>query len=138
DDKTLVSGSMDQTIKLWDLESGRNLLTVFVATDSEWVAWTPEGYYTSSLNGDRYIAWHVNKGIDKAAEYYTAAQFQKQFYRPDVVAEYLQSRDIKLAVKAANEKRGATVATRPQTSNAGAPDILSSIPPVVIITAPKD
>ncbi|HZF13379.1 MAG TPA: WD40 repeat domain-containing protein, partial [Thermoanaerobaculia bacterium] len=44
DGKRLVSGSADQTVRLWDLTTGANLLTVFAATDGEWVAWTPQGF----------------------------------------------------------------------------------------------
>jgi Caspase domain len=99
------------------------------------VAWTPEGYYAASLNGDRYIGWHVNRGVDQAAEYYSAAQFKSQFYRPDVVHEYLRTRgDLALALKTANEKRGGGVGV---ASNAAAPNILSIIPPVVFIRSPK-
>ncbi|MBI1764504.1 MAG: WD40 repeat domain-containing protein, partial [Acidobacteria bacterium] len=104
DNRTLVSGSADQTIRLWDLESKEKevkpLLSIFVAQDNEWVAWTPQGYYTASLNGDRYIGWHVNHGIDQAADYFPASQFKEQFYRPDVVNEYLRTRgNLELALK---------------------------------------
>ncbi|HEX8174188.1 MAG TPA: hypothetical protein VF543_03605 [Pyrinomonadaceae bacterium] len=111
DNRTLISGSSDQTIRLWDIQAAinnggnANLLSIFVGADDEWVAWTPQGYYTSSLNGDKYIGWHVNQGEDKAAKYYTAAQFQKQFYRPDVVFEYLKTRNIQVAARNANQKR---------------------------------
>ena len=44
DNRTLVSGSADQTVRLWDIATGQNLLTVFVGADHEWVAWTPQGY----------------------------------------------------------------------------------------------
>jgi len=135
DNRMLVSGSADQTVRLWDIATGRNLLTIFVAADNEWVAWTPEGYYADSLNGDRYIGWHVNRGVDQAAEYYSAAQFKSQFYRPDVVLEYLRTRgDLALALKTANEQRGGGSAAAP---NAAAPNILSLIPPVVFIRSPR-
>jgi len=135
DNRTLVSGSDDQTVRLWDIASGRNLLTIFVAADNEWVAWTPEGYYAASLNGDRYIGWHVNRGVDQAAEYYSAAQFKSQFYRPDVVHEYLRTRgDLALALKTANEKRGASFAVNTNTEK---PNLLTLLPPVVVITAPE-
>ena len=35
DGKTLVSGSADQTVRLWDMETSNNLLTVFVGADEE-------------------------------------------------------------------------------------------------------
>jgi WD40 repeat protein len=129
DGKRLVSGSDDQTIRLWDLTTGTNLLTVFVATD-EWVAWTPRGYYTSSLHGDRYLGWHVNQGVDRAAAYYPAAQFQ-QLYRPDVVAEYLKDGDIEKALARANVRRG------PSTAPASAVASIDAIlPPLVYVVEP--
>jgi WD40 repeat protein len=135
DGKTLVSGSGDQTVRLWDvtLTSCRNLLTVFLGSDDEWVAWTPQGYYTSSLKGDKYIGWYVNQGLDHAAKFYPAAQFQKQFYRPDVVSEFLKSRDIDLAVKSANERRGGEVRTQAVLTSA---NVQQWLPPVVFINSP--
>lgn len=90
DSRFLVSGSSDQTVRLWEIDTGKLLLTIFQGTDNEWVAWTPEGYYTSSLNGDKYIGWHLNNGEDKAADYYSAFQFERILYRPDYVNAYLQ------------------------------------------------
>ncbi|MDM8554485.1 caspase family protein [Desulfococcaceae bacterium HSG7] len=90
DGKWLVSGSADQTVKLWDLASGKNLLTIFHSTDNEWVAWTPEGFYTSSENGGRFVGYHINRGEDKAADYVRVEQIGKLFYRPDLVAKKLQ------------------------------------------------
>jgi len=89
DSRFLVSGSADQTVNLWEINSGKLLLTIFQGTDKEWVAWTPEGYYTSSLNGDKYIGWHLNNGKNKAADYYSAFQFERILYRPDYVNAYL-------------------------------------------------
>ena len=131
DGRWLVSGSYDQTLRLWDRATGENLLTVFVAVDGEWVAWTPEGYYTSSLHGDRFIGWHVNQGAAHAAAYYGAAQFERQFYRPDVVAEYLKDGDIGKALARANARRGPGVAPAPAVAS-----IAAILPPRVDVTEP--
>ena len=48
--------------------------------------WTPQGYYAASPDGDRFIGWHISRGVDKDAEYVGAAQFKKRYYRPDIVA----------------------------------------------------
>jgi WD40 repeat protein len=135
DGKRLVSGSYDQTVRLWDLATGINLLTVFVATDGEWVAWTPEGYYTSSLHGDRYIGWHVNQGAAHAAVYYSAAQFQRQFYRPDVVAEFLKDGDIRKALARADSRRGPPGPPGPDTAPLPAvASIATIVPPRVEVS----
>jgi len=121
DGTRLVSGSDDQTVRLWDLATGINLLTVFVATDGEWVAWTNQGYYTSSLRGDRYIGWHVNQGAGHAAIYYPAALF----HRPDVVAEYLRGGDIKKALASANVRPAMAITP-----------IETMLPPLVYVAEP--
>jgi hypothetical protein len=108
-------------------------LTVFAGSDNEWVAWTPQGYYTSSANGDKYIGWHVNQGLDRAAVFYPAAQFQKQFYRPDVVAEFLKTRNIDLAVKTANDRRGGEFRSQPVLTSA---DVQAWLPPLISISSP--
>ena len=85
DGRLLVSGSDDQTIRLWNQKTRELIVTLFHSTDSEWVLWTPQGYYASSPNGDRIVGWQINKGPDQAAEYVTASQLRHQFYRPDIV-----------------------------------------------------
>lgn len=137
--RTLVSGSADQTLRLWDIESGKNILTMFAGGDGEWVAWTPEGYYASSLNGDKYIGWHVSKGIERSAEYYPAAQFQRQYYHPNIVADYLKSRDIKMALRRANEKLGKPPDPAAEVPPSGpAVNVTNIVPPIVLFTSPGE
>jgi WD40 repeat protein len=81
----LVSGSDDQTIKLWNLHTGECLATLFVTSDNEWVCWTPQGYYAASAGGEKYIGWHLNQGIDKPAKFYPVSVFRKQFHQPELV-----------------------------------------------------
>lgn len=89
DGRLLVSGSQDQTMRIWDLDSRKNLLTIFHGDDDEWAAWTPEGFFDASPNGDKYIGWHVNQGEDKAAKFFSATQFRRYLYRPDIVINTL-------------------------------------------------
>ena len=139
DNRTVVSASADHTLRLWDIESGTNILTMFVGPDNEWVAWTPEGYYTSSLNGDKYLGWHASHGTSKNADYYPAAQFQKQYYRPSVVAQYLKSRDIKLAIQQESLSAGRPLPSpEPEITSGPAIDVTTIVPPVVYFTAPED
>ena len=49
----LVSGAGDQTVRLWNLKTRELIVSMFVGTDGEWVIWTPQGYYASSPGADR-------------------------------------------------------------------------------------
>ena len=133
DNRFLVSGSDDQTVKLWEIDSGRLLLTIFQGTDNEWVAWTPEGYYTASLNGDKYIGWHINRGENRSALYYPTSRFSKQFYSPKIVAKYLETGgDIKEAIRLVNLERP----RRKKIKETIVSDIDNILPPAVFFQIP--
>ena len=51
----------------------------------------PDGYYMSSVYGDNFIGWHVNRGEDLTPDFYRAVQFDRILYRPDVVSGAFQS-----------------------------------------------
>ncbi len=102
DDRLVVSGSADQTVRLWNLRTGALLVSIFVGRDDGWVAWTPQGYYTAGGGGERYVGWHVNRGVDRQAAFYGVGQFRERFHRPDVVNRTLELGD---AERAASEVR---------------------------------
>ncbi len=85
DGRILASAGNDQTLKLWNLKTAECLATLFVASDNEWVCWTPQGYYAASAGGEKYIGWHLNQGEEKSAEYYPVSVFRKRFHRPALV-----------------------------------------------------
>ncbi|RKZ74167.1 MAG: hypothetical protein DRR19_30345, partial [Candidatus Parabeggiatoa sp. nov. 1] len=91
-------GSDDQTVRLWDVETRENLLTLFHGSNGEWVAWTPSGHYAASPNGDKMVGWQINRGVDKAADYVKAAQLRDSLYRPDVIDATLRLRSVKQAI----------------------------------------
>nr|VFJ54228.1 MAG: WD40 repeat [Candidatus Kentron sp. FW] len=133
DGRFLVSGSADQTVRLWELATGKLLLTIFPAADGEWVAWTPEGYYTASLNGDRLIGWHINQGENKLARYYPAERFAGRFRKPRVVANYLATGgDIDEAIRLANLE----LPRRERVEQTSSADLLALAPPMVMIAQP--
>jgi hypothetical protein len=98
DGQFLVSGSDDQTVRLWDVDSRENLVTLFQGHNREWVAWTPTGHYIASPKGDDMVGWQINRGVDKAADYVKAAQLREHFYRPDIVANAIRWRDVSRAI----------------------------------------
>jgi len=134
DSRFLVSGSGDQTVRLWEIDTGKCLLTIFQGTDKEWVAWTPEGYYTSSLKGDKYVGWHINRGEDKSALFYPASRFAKQFYSPKIAAKYLETPgDIDEAIRLANLESPRRKKTKKTTIS----DIGTIVPPAVFFQIPS-
>lgn len=85
DGRLLISGSQDQTLRLWNLATRELIVTLFHSTVGEWVLWTPQGYYTGSPGADRFVGWQTNKGPSRSAEYVGAAQLRQHLYRPDIV-----------------------------------------------------
>ena len=132
DGRFLVSGSDDQTIRIWDLSNlGREsktypLLSIFVGTDNEWVAWTSKGYYTCSLKGDRLIGWQIDYGPDRQSDFYTVDRFAATFYRPDVVAAALAAGSETEGIKQVSQTR----------QTAEQVDLRGLLPPTVFFVEP--
>jgi WD40 repeat protein len=61
DGKTLASGCVDNTVKLWDMGSGENLVTLKGHGDAIWsVAFSPDGKTLASASADKTIKlWEV-------------------------------------------------------------------------------
>ncbi|MGO9683962.1 MAG: caspase family protein [Beijerinckiaceae bacterium] len=92
----------DGTIRWLRLSDGEEVLALFVNTETrEWVLWTPQGYYASSVAGDQNIGSQLNKGWEQAGEFVTAAQLKKHFYRPDVIKRTFDLADADAAVREA-------------------------------------
>lgn len=85
-----VSAGGDQTLRLWHLPSGQLRLSVFHAAD-DWIAWTPQGFYAASPQGDRLIGWQINRGEGRDPEHFAAVQFSKLLFRPEVIPQVLNS-----------------------------------------------
>lgn len=96
--KWLVTGGKDQVIRLWyledvdqdvttDLEPALNL---FVGTDDEWVIWSKSGYYNASQRGDRRFGYHISRGADKEALFFSSDRFIKTFFRPDIIQAIIE------------------------------------------------
>src|SRR5262245_5700194 len=64
DGKTLASGSIDETIKLWEVATGKELATLMGHTDSVLsVVFSPDGKTLASGSRDRTIKlWDVATG----------------------------------------------------------------------------
>ena len=100
DGDRLISGSTDQTMKIWDLSKvGKEkiikpLVTIFVGDDKSWTMWTEEGYFTQSSNSAKNIYFHLNNGPFKEATAIGIDKLYDHFFRPDLVKLKLQGEDI--------------------------------------------
>jgi hypothetical protein len=76
-------------------------LNIFVSKDNEWVVWSKSGYYNASIEGAKYVGYHINQGADKEA-YYVSADKYSALYRPDI---------IEAIVKTGSEREGIALAS---------------------------
>lgn len=87
-----IASYSDGTIRWHSMKNGDEILALFPHKNGkDWVLWKPDGYYSSSENGDNYIGWLVNRGKDINPDFYRAVQFERIFYRPDLIKNVLVS-----------------------------------------------
>jgi WD40 repeat protein len=128
--KVAVATFNDGTLRWYHLRDGKELLAFFPHNDRKrWVLWTPTGYYDASPGAEDLIGWHVNRGRDAAADFFPAARFRSTFFRPDVVAEVLQTLDEAKALRRAD-----AAAQRTQQTV----EVAKRLPPVIQVRVPQD
>jgi WD40 repeat protein len=128
----LATAGADMTCRIWDLtrvkdlEKGKSLkpmLSLFFGPSHTWVAWTPEGYYACSPDGDELIGWLVDNGAGKLPTYHSVEHFRNVFYRPDVIRSLWPAGSLEQALWLIDKAR--------------APIAVSEVlPPRVTITSP--
>jgi hypothetical protein len=97
---------VDQTLRLWPLDplpegDGDDVtllpaLSLLPAVNGEWIAWTPNGFFTASPQGTTLIGYSVNQGVAKTGKYVSAEQLYDRFYRPDLIHSRLHGDPQKL------------------------------------------
>ena len=88
----LASGSSDRTTRIWGTRSGQLVVTFMIfparnqgVASTDWIAFTPEGYYTGSPGVADYIRWRVGDKL------FSADAYEQMFHRPDLVQKALES-----------------------------------------------
>jgi WD40 repeat protein len=128
--KFAVVAFNDGTIRWLRMSDGQTLLSLFTHAESRrWVAWTASGYYVASAGGDGLIGWHVNRGADKTADFFSIARFRDIYYRPDVVEKILGTLDEGQAIKRGDAETGRTTKST---------DLAALLPPIVTINSPAE
>lgn len=86
------------------------LLTLFATNNgADWALWTPQGVYNSSVNGDQFFGWQVNRGRNVAPEFFEAKKFRAELEKPDVIRRILTAGSLQQAVAALNAQPAPSV-----------------------------
>jgi WD40 repeat protein len=91
DDRMIVTGMSDGTLRWWRAADGRPLMSLLATRDKRWVAWTPEGYFDASAGADRLVGWTVNRAGEPVADHFSLNRFRERFNRPDLIDEVLRT-----------------------------------------------
>ncbi|MCX5831616.1 MAG: caspase family protein [Deltaproteobacteria bacterium] len=78
DGKHVISAG-DASIRIWNVSTGEEVVSMIAFEDGEWIVTTPNGYYNSSPKGDQYLKVKIG-GKECSTE-----QLRESFYRPDLV-----------------------------------------------------
>ncbi|HTW28383.1 MAG TPA: caspase family protein, partial [Acetobacteraceae bacterium] len=98
DGRLVVAAYNDGTIRWHRMSDGAELLAFMPLPDrTNWVAWTPEGFYAASAGAHGVLRWLVNRGWDAAAETVPIEDIAGS-YRPTVLPLVLQELETPRAV----------------------------------------
>ncbi len=102
DGKTALSGSRDHTTRLWNLETGEEIIRLVGFDDGEGVAIMPQqGYYVASPKGEQYI--NVDFGNNRVESIEGYEKYKKFYHRPDILKLAWQLGDAERAIALANQ-----------------------------------
>lgn len=103
------------------------VVSLFVGLDREWVMWMQEGYYETSVQGDRrYLKWHRNgPDIDQPTDVFPADRFERELRRPEVLNTLIQTADL-----------GQALAVVPAEARSPETLVAEGAPPLVDLTVP--
>jgi WD40 repeat protein len=90
DGRLVVAAYNDGTIRWHRMSDGGELLAFMPLPDrTNWVAWTPEGFYAATAGAYGFLRWHVNRGWDAPADSVPIEDIPGSF-RPAVLPLVLQ------------------------------------------------
>ncbi len=104
DGRLFLTGSTDQTIRLWNPAKKEPILSLYFS-GRDWIAWTPHGFYAASPYGERLMGWQVNNGIEQMTSYHPAVRFRQSLYAPDAIRLIAKLGSVEQAISVANTKR---------------------------------
>jgi WD40 repeat protein len=98
DGRLVVAAYADGTIRWHRMSDGAELLALMpLSNRSDWVSWTPEGYYSATPGAHGMLRWHVNNGWDASASI-VAIEDIPGSYRPNVLSLVLEELETQRAL----------------------------------------
>ena len=90
DGRLVVAAYQDGTIRWHRMSDGVELLAFMPLPDrTNWVAWTPEGFYAATPGAHGILRWHINNGWDAPADSVPIENIPGS-YRPTMLPLVLQ------------------------------------------------
>jgi dipeptidyl aminopeptidase/acylaminoacyl peptidase len=100
DDRMLVAAMGDGTIRYFRADNGEETMAVYLHPDRKrWIIWLPSGFFDHGQNSEELIGFHVNRGKDKEATLVSVNQMYDLFYRPDIIDQALEGKDVSAYLK---------------------------------------
>jgi hypothetical protein len=97
DGKTIITASLDTTLRVWDTASARQLATIALlprdGADLRWVIMTPDGLFDGSPQGQSEMQWRVGDTL------FRLEQYAGELYTPGLLARLLGGDRPKAALK---------------------------------------
>jgi WD40 repeat protein len=76
-------------------------ITLMLGADKEWVVWTPQGFYDTSIEGDsRFLGWHVNSEFwsTRPTDFVPIVTYARTMFQPRVLDRLWQAGDLEQAL----------------------------------------
>ena len=120
DGRIVVSNGTDGTIRWHRADDGRELLALQVLPNkTDWVLWTPEGFYEATPGAQDVLKWVTNHRPDRPATTLPVSAIPR-LHRPDALRFVLDELNTKGALGAA-DLSGARLAVQKATGSAKPP-----------------
>jgi len=122
DQRYLLVVRGEQTVQLFRIDAKPAQVMKVLVFGSDWIAWSPRGFYAASVGGEELMGWSVKSNEETPLAFYPLERFRKQYHRPDIIKLLLEKGSGLDAEKAANAAAG--IATN-------ATELEDNLPPIV-------
>lgn len=91
DGRYAVAAYSDGTIRWHDMQTGKEILALYVHPDQRWIAWTPEDFFDAASGAESLVGYEISFGEKQPNEFVTIGQHAKNLQRPNYIAQILSA-----------------------------------------------